>query len=170
MELFTIEHFRFIFKTILSENTNYVFYFFFFQSGKNKQKLFPLSESKFSFQFTKLKYLCIVPAHQMISFNNNAHHEISLEEWKNNMLLPIAFFNFILFFRLNLTIDRYSRILNKIWTLNIPRSHVKANWMVFPPAPQNPSIITSQRQRSEICSLIFSGVTENQLSVNQTAN
>lgn len=51
--------------------------------------------------------------------------------------------------------------------MNIPLSHVKANCIAFPPAPQNASIMVSHLHLSAICSAIFSGVTENQLSINK---
>ena len=46
-----------------------------------------------------------------------------------------------------------------------PSRHVDANWMAFPPTPQNASTITStERHRSAMCRAILSGVTENQPS------
>lgn len=48
---------------------------------------------------------------------------------------------------------------------NSPFSQVNANCIEFPPAPQNASIIVSHLHFSAICCAIFSGVTENQLSV-----
>lgn len=47
----------------------------------------------------------------------------------------------------------------------LPLSHVLANCIVFPPQPQNASIITFERHRSAVNAATFSGVTENQLSV-----
>lgn len=49
----------------------------------------------------------------------------------------------------------------------LPRSHVKANWIELPPAPQKPSTIVSHRHLSAMWAAIFSGVTENQLSEEQ---
>lgn len=46
----------------------------------------------------------------------------------------------------------------------LPLSHVLANCIVFPPQPQNASIITFERHRSAVNAATFSGVTENQLS------
>lgn len=45
---------------------------------------------------------------------------------------------------------------------DLPRSHVLANSIVFPPIPQNASTITSHRHLSAICWAIGCGVTENQ--------
>jgi hypothetical protein len=46
----------------------------------------------------------------------------------------------------------------------LPLSHVFANWMLFPPTPQNASTMMSHLQRSAVKLATFSGVTENQLS------
>lgn len=48
--------------------------------------------------------------------------------------------------------------------LNIPRLQVNANWIAFPPAPQNASTTTSHLQRRAIYAPISSGVTEYQHS------
>jgi hypothetical protein len=46
--------------------------------------------------------------------------------------------------------------------MDVPLSHVFANSIVFPPTPQNASIITSAEHRSAICAAIGCGVIENQ--------
>lgn len=54
--------------------------------------------------------------------------------------------------------------------MRIPCLHVNANWMALLPAPQNPSIIKSQVHLSATKRLIFSGVTEYQLSKKKNKN
>lgn len=79
--------------------------------------------------------------------------------------------------------DYLSFLLNAMFTEHIevnyfpstdgwlPLFPVKANWMVFPPTPQNASTTMSHLKdwltRPAMCSAIFSGVTENQPSVKE---